>query len=130
MWSNKKAAVRKDTLPAVVIHDPGELSRFHASIRISAKGRNFSFRARADGLESVRKAVDGVQPSETASLGRNQSSQPRAMILIQSVTEFSDRCACFVYSISPVGLMVVGEHGEDRRLFAVAAGIEAVISAS
>jgi len=28
----------------------------------------------------------------------------------------------------PVGLMVVGEHGEDRRLPAVAAGIEAAIS--
>jgi Asp-tRNA(Asn)/Glu-tRNA(Gln) amidotransferase A subunit family amidase len=25
----------------------------------------------------------------------------------------------------PVGVMVVGEHGEDRRLLAVAAGIEA-----
>jgi Asp-tRNA(Asn)/Glu-tRNA(Gln) amidotransferase A subunit family amidase len=29
----------------------------------------------------------------------------------------------------PVGLMVVGEHGADRRLLAVAGGIEAALAA-
>jgi aspartyl-tRNA(Asn)/glutamyl-tRNA(Gln) amidotransferase subunit A len=50
-----------------------------------------------------------------------------------SVINFLDRCAVTLPihqpGTMPVGLMVVGEHGEDRRLLAVAAGIEAAISA-
>jgi aspartyl-tRNA(Asn)/glutamyl-tRNA(Gln) amidotransferase subunit A len=49
-----------------------------------------------------------------------------------SVINFLDRCAVTLPihqpGTMPVGLMVVGEHGEDRCLFAVAAGIEAAIS--
>jgi aspartyl-tRNA(Asn)/glutamyl-tRNA(Gln) amidotransferase subunit A len=43
-----------------------------------------------------------------------------------------DRCAisipCHDAGEAPVGLMLVGEHGEDRRLFAIAAAVEAVVS--
>jgi aspartyl-tRNA(Asn)/glutamyl-tRNA(Gln) amidotransferase subunit A len=50
-----------------------------------------------------------------------------------SVINFLDRCAATLPihqpGTMPIGLMVVGEHGKDRRLFAVAAGIEAAISA-
>jgi aspartyl-tRNA(Asn)/glutamyl-tRNA(Gln) amidotransferase subunit A len=50
-----------------------------------------------------------------------------------SMINFLDRCAVTLPihqpGTMPVGLMVVGEHGEDRRLLAVAAGIEAAISA-
>jgi aspartyl-tRNA(Asn)/glutamyl-tRNA(Gln) amidotransferase subunit A len=49
-----------------------------------------------------------------------------------SVINFLDRCAVTLPiqqpGTMPIGLMVVGEHGEDRRLLAVAAGIEAAIS--
>jgi aspartyl-tRNA(Asn)/glutamyl-tRNA(Gln) amidotransferase subunit A len=49
-----------------------------------------------------------------------------------SIINFLDRCAVTLPIHQPgtisVGLMVVGEHGEDRCLLAVAAGIEAAIS--
>jgi aspartyl-tRNA(Asn)/glutamyl-tRNA(Gln) amidotransferase subunit A len=49
-----------------------------------------------------------------------------------SVINFLDRCAVTLpihqSGTMPVGLMVVGEHGEDRRLLAVAAGIESASS--
>jgi aspartyl-tRNA(Asn)/glutamyl-tRNA(Gln) amidotransferase subunit A len=35
---------------------------------------------------------------------------------------------CHPHGEPPVGLMLVGEHGADRRLFAIAAGIEATVS--
>jgi aspartyl-tRNA(Asn)/glutamyl-tRNA(Gln) amidotransferase subunit A len=51
-----------------------------------------------------------------------------------SVINFLDRCAISLpiqpAGAAPVGLMVVGEHGGDRRLLAVARGIEAVVAAS
>jgi aspartyl-tRNA(Asn)/glutamyl-tRNA(Gln) amidotransferase subunit A len=43
-----------------------------------------------------------------------------------------DRCAisipCHGAGEAPVGLMLIGEHGDDRRLFAIAAAVEAVVS--
>jgi len=55
-----------------------------------------------------------------------------AMILRNpSVINFLDRCAITLPiqppGTAPVGLMVVGEHGADRRLFALARGIEAAL---
>jgi len=50
-----------------------------------------------------------------------------------SVINFLDRCAVTLpiqpADAAPVGLMVVGEHGADQRLLAVARGIEAVVAA-
>jgi aspartyl-tRNA(Asn)/glutamyl-tRNA(Gln) amidotransferase subunit A len=50
-----------------------------------------------------------------------------------SVINFLDRCAATLpiqpAGTPPVGLMVVGEHGADRRLLAVARGIEAALAA-
>ena len=50
-----------------------------------------------------------------------------------SVINFLDRCAVTLSiqqpGTMPVGLMVVGEHGDDRRLLAVARGIEAALAA-
>jgi aspartyl-tRNA(Asn)/glutamyl-tRNA(Gln) amidotransferase subunit A len=49
-----------------------------------------------------------------------------------TVANMLDRCAislpCHRHGEAPVGLMLIGEHGGDRRLFAVAAAIEAVVS--
>jgi aspartyl-tRNA(Asn)/glutamyl-tRNA(Gln) amidotransferase subunit A len=43
-----------------------------------------------------------------------------------------DRCAisipCHRVGEAPVGLMLVGEHGADRTLFAIAAAVEQVVS--
>ena len=50
-----------------------------------------------------------------------------------SVINFLDRCAVTLpiqpAGAAPVGLMMVGEHGADRRLLAMARGIEAAIGA-
>jgi aspartyl-tRNA(Asn)/glutamyl-tRNA(Gln) amidotransferase subunit A len=49
-----------------------------------------------------------------------------------SVINFLDRCAATLPiqppGTPPVGLMVVGEHGADRRLLAIAGGIEGVVT--
>ena len=56
-----------------------------------------------------------------------------AMVL-RNTTLFNllDRCAvsipCHRPGAAPVGLMLVGEHGDDRRLLAVAAAVEAAVS--
>ena len=49
-----------------------------------------------------------------------------------SIANFLDRCSisvpCHRAGDAPVGLMLIGEHGADRRLLALAAAIEAVLS--
>jgi aspartyl-tRNA(Asn)/glutamyl-tRNA(Gln) amidotransferase subunit A len=49
-----------------------------------------------------------------------------------TVANMLDRCAislpCHREGDAPVGLMLIGEHGGDRRLFEIAAGIEAIVS--
>jgi aspartyl-tRNA(Asn)/glutamyl-tRNA(Gln) amidotransferase subunit A len=48
------------------------------------------------------------------------------------IANFLDRCSisvpCHRAGEAPVGLMLIGEHGADRRLLAIAAAIEAVVS--
>ena len=49
-----------------------------------------------------------------------------------SIANFLDRCSisipCHRAGDAPVGLMLIGEHDADRRLLAIAAAIEAVVS--
>jgi aspartyl-tRNA(Asn)/glutamyl-tRNA(Gln) amidotransferase subunit A len=49
-----------------------------------------------------------------------------------SIANFLDRCSisvpCHRAGEAPAGLMLIGEHGADRRLLAIAAAIEAVVS--
>jgi aspartyl-tRNA(Asn)/glutamyl-tRNA(Gln) amidotransferase subunit A len=49
-----------------------------------------------------------------------------------SIANFLDRCSislpCHHAGDAPVGLMLIGEHGADRRLLAIAAAIEEVVS--
>jgi aspartyl-tRNA(Asn)/glutamyl-tRNA(Gln) amidotransferase subunit A len=51
-----------------------------------------------------------------------------------SIANFLDRCSisipCHHAGDAPVGLMLIGEYGADRRLLSVAAAIEAVVSPS
>jgi aspartyl-tRNA(Asn)/glutamyl-tRNA(Gln) amidotransferase subunit A len=51
-----------------------------------------------------------------------------------SIANFLDRCSislpCHRAGDAPVGLMLIGEHGADRRLLAIAAAIEQVVSPS
>jgi aspartyl-tRNA(Asn)/glutamyl-tRNA(Gln) amidotransferase subunit A len=49
-----------------------------------------------------------------------------------TIANVLDRCAisipCHHRGDAPVGLMLVGEHGTDRRLFAIAAAVEKIVS--
>jgi aspartyl-tRNA(Asn)/glutamyl-tRNA(Gln) amidotransferase subunit A len=49
-----------------------------------------------------------------------------------AIANVLDRCAisipCHRRGEAPVGLMLVGEHGADRRLFAIAAAVEKIVS--
>jgi aspartyl-tRNA(Asn)/glutamyl-tRNA(Gln) amidotransferase subunit A len=51
-----------------------------------------------------------------------------------SLANFLDRCSisipCHRAGETPIGLMLIGEHGGDRRLLAIAAAIEAIVSPS
>jgi aspartyl-tRNA(Asn)/glutamyl-tRNA(Gln) amidotransferase subunit A len=49
-----------------------------------------------------------------------------------SIANFLDRCSisipCHHAGDAPVGLMLIGDHGDDRRLLAIAAALEGVVS--
>ncbi len=49
-----------------------------------------------------------------------------------SIANFFDRCAisipCHQAGDAPAGLMLIGETGADRRLLAIAAGVEKLVS--
>ena len=49
-----------------------------------------------------------------------------------SIANFLDRCSislpCHAAGAAPVGLMLIGEHGADRRLLSIAAAIEKLVS--
>jgi aspartyl-tRNA(Asn)/glutamyl-tRNA(Gln) amidotransferase subunit A len=49
-----------------------------------------------------------------------------------SVANFLDRCAvsipCHERGTAPVGLMLMGSHGGDRRMLAIAAAVEACVN--
>jgi aspartyl-tRNA(Asn)/glutamyl-tRNA(Gln) amidotransferase subunit A len=49
-----------------------------------------------------------------------------------TVANMLDRCSislpCHRPGEAPVGLMLIGEHGSDRRLFEIAAAVEAAVS--
>jgi aspartyl-tRNA(Asn)/glutamyl-tRNA(Gln) amidotransferase subunit A len=51
-----------------------------------------------------------------------------------SIANFLDRCSisipCHRAGDASVGLMLIGEHGDDRRLLSIAAAIETVVSPS
>jgi len=55
-----------------------------------------------------------------------------AMLRNPSVANFLDRCSisvpCHRAGDAPVGLMLIGEHGADRKLLAMAAAVEKVVS--
>ncbi len=57
-----------------------------------------------------------------------------AVLRNPSVANFLDRCSisipCHRAGDAPVGLMLIGEHGADRRLLAIAAAMEKVVSPS
>jgi aspartyl-tRNA(Asn)/glutamyl-tRNA(Gln) amidotransferase subunit A len=55
-----------------------------------------------------------------------------AVLRNPSIVNFIDRCSislpCHRAGEPPVGLMLVGNHGADRRLMAIAAAVEKVVA--
>ena len=69
-----------------------------------------------------------------AELGETEVANRTNLFLLRnpSLANFLDRCAlsipCHRKGEAPVGLMLIGEHGGDRRLLAVGQAVEPVVS--
>jgi len=69
-----------------------------------------------------------------ASLDTDEAYRNVNLLLLRNptVANMLDRCAisipCHRAGEAPVGLMLIGEHGADRRLFSIAAAIEQLVS--
>ena len=101
-------------------------------------------RARADLIRRVA-AISGqfdalimptvpiVAPS-LASLEAEEQFRTVNVLMLRNtmIANVLDRCAisipCHRHGGAPVGLMLVGEHGADRRLFSIAAAVEQIVS--
>src|SRR5229473_872286 len=81
----------------------------------------------------IMPAVPIVAPP-LASLEAEEQFRAVNVLLLRNTTiaNVLDRCAislpCHRGGDAPVGLMLVGEHGADRRLFAIAAAVEQIVS--
>ena len=104
-----------------------ELIRARADLirRIAAVSNTF------DAL--VMPTVPIVAPS-LASLEAEEQFRTVNVLVLRNTTiaNVLDRCAisipCHRHGDAPVGLMLVGEHGADRRLFSIAAAVEHIVS--
>jgi aspartyl-tRNA(Asn)/glutamyl-tRNA(Gln) amidotransferase subunit A len=81
----------------------------------------------------VMPTVPIVAPS-LASLEAEEQFRTVNLLMLRNTTiaNVLDRCAisipCHRHGDAPVGLMLVGEHGADRRLFSIAAAVEQIVS--
>jgi aspartyl-tRNA(Asn)/glutamyl-tRNA(Gln) amidotransferase subunit A len=81
----------------------------------------------------VMPSVPVVAPS-LASLEAEEQFRTVNLLVLRNtaIANVLDRCAisipCHRGGEAPVGLMLVGEHGADRRLFSIAAAIEQIVS--
>jgi aspartyl-tRNA(Asn)/glutamyl-tRNA(Gln) amidotransferase subunit A len=126
------------------LYDPRVLARIMRGRDQDATHYIELIRARADLIRRVA-AVSGqfdalVMPTvpiaapSLASLEAEEQFRAVNMLVLRNTTiaNVLDRCAisipCHRCGDAPVGLMLVGEHGADRRLFAIAAAVEQIVS--
>ena len=126
------------------LYDPRVLARIMRGRDQDATHYIELIRARADLIRRVA-AVSGqfdalVMPTvpiaapSLASLEAEEQFRAVNMLVLRNTTiaNVLDRCAislpCHRGGDAPVGLMLVGEHGADRTLFAIAAAVEQVVS--
>jgi aspartyl-tRNA(Asn)/glutamyl-tRNA(Gln) amidotransferase subunit A len=82
----------------------------------------------------IMPAVPIVAPPIAPLVADEQQYHAANLTVLRNTTLFNllDRCAisipCHRRGDAPVGLMLVGEHGGDRRLFEVAAAMEQIVS--
>lgn len=129
---------------AADLYDPWVLQRFEAGKSQSAADYIATRTARAEMIERVGKVsatVDAiVMPTvpivapTLAELADTDAANRINLFLLRnpSLGNFLDRCAlsipCHRTGEAPVGLMLMGEHGDDRRLLAIGQAVEAVVS--
>ncbi len=129
---------------AAAKYDPWILSRFDVGKAMSAADYIETLKGRADlirrmnGLTAPYDAVilptcAIIAPAIKAMQDRDVSQRTNLLLLRNTAMgNFLDRCAasipCHAPGEAPVGLMVMGETGGDRRLLAVAAAVEAVLN--
>ncbi len=126
------------------LYDPWVLQRFEAGKSQSAADYIATRTARAQLIERVGRVtarVDAllmptvpiVAPA-LAELAETETANRTNLFLLRnpSLANFLDRCAlsipCHRQGEAPVGLMLVGEHGDDRRLLAIGRAVETVIA--
>jgi aspartyl-tRNA(Asn)/glutamyl-tRNA(Gln) amidotransferase subunit A len=107
-------------------------------IELCAARRNFITRVQAvcapfDAL--ILPTVPLVAPA-LAELEDDQNFGRVNLLMLRNptVVNFLDGCAisipCHIPGEAPVGLMIVGQHGSDQRIFAIARSIEALLAQS
>jgi aspartyl-tRNA(Asn)/glutamyl-tRNA(Gln) amidotransferase subunit A len=103
-----------------------ELFRIRADLirRVAAVSRHYD--------AMIMPAVPVVAPA-IAPLAGDQQYHAANLTVLRNTTLFNllDRCAISIpchRGDAPVGLMLVGEHGGDRRLFEIAAAVEQIVS--
>ena len=126
------------------LYDPRVLMRIVRGRDIDAADYIDLVRGRADLIRRVAAItrdfdalVMPTVPLVAPPLAELEAEEPYRKVNLQvlrnpTVANMLDRCAislpCHRHGEAPVGLMLIGEHGGDRRLFAIAAGIEAIVS--
>jgi len=137
-WHHKLIAAKG------AMYDPRVLVRIMRGKDLDATHYIELIRTRADlmrRIAAISNAFDAlvmptvpiVAPS-LASLESEEQFRTVNLLMLRNPTIVNvlDRCAisipCHRHGDAPVGLMLVGEHGADRRLFAIAAAVEHIIS--
>ena len=126
------------------LYDPWVLQRFEAGKSQSAADYIATARARRGMIERVARAtacvdavimptVPVVAPAIAALADTDTANRTNLFLLRNpSLANFLDRCAislpCHRPGEAPVGLMLLGEHGADRRLLAIAQSVAAAVA--
>ncbi len=139
-WGFHRSYVEKSTDR----YDPWIISRFEAGKRQSAAdfialGRERAallaeFDATTSRLDALIWPTVAIVPPAIAPLEADADLQTRTNMKVlrnTAVVNFLDRPAislpCHLPGDAPVGLMIVGVHGQDRQLLAMAKGLEPIV---
>ena len=131
-------------LKAEKMYDPRVLARILRGQEQDAADYIDLLNARADFIRRVAAVTAPydalvmptvpVTPPRLADLAADDAYRDTNFLVLRnpSIANFLDRCSvsipCHQAGDPPVGLMLIGEHGADRRLLAIAAAIETVVS--
>ena len=110
-----------------------DLARMHATRREI----NHRFEAAHSGLDVILCPTVPIVAPPIRALEEDAAEFRRVNTLLlrnPSVVNFLDRCAltvpCHRTGEAPVGLMLIGRHGEDRTLLAIGAAVERVLQSN